>query len=96
MPFAIFGSKKQTRFDKEKDRILDQLSTLSAESKTYADAVKNYDLLCKTATYKKDGSVSMDTIITVTANILGIALVLGYEQAHVVTSKALNFIIKPK
>lgn len=96
MSFPVFGVHKKSRFEKEIDSVLDQLGALSADTEDYATAVKNLDVLCKASSYKKDSSISADTLITVTANILGIALVLGYEQAHVVTSKALSFIVKPK
>jgi hypothetical protein len=38
--------------------------------------------------------VSPDVLATVGANLLGILMVLGYEHAHVVTSKALQFVTK--
>jgi hypothetical protein len=96
MSFPVFGVHKKSKLEQEIDHVLDQLATLDADSKEYSKAVKNLDALCKVASYKKDSSISADTLITVTANILGIVLVLGYEQAHVVTSKALSFIVKPK
>lgn len=38
--------------------------------------------------------VSPDTLAAVAANILGIAMILGYERANVITSKALSFVTK--
>jgi len=38
--------------------------------------------------------VSPDVLATVGANLLGIIVILGYEHAHVVTSKALQFVMK--
>ena len=35
---------------------------------------------------------SSDTIMVVAGNLVGIALIVGHERAHVVTSKALQFI----
>lgn len=38
--------------------------------------------------------LSADTLATVGANLAGILIIVGHERAHVVTSKALNFIMK--
>lgn len=38
--------------------------------------------------------VSPDTMATVAANLIGIILIVGHERVHVVTSKALSFIMK--
>jgi hypothetical protein len=40
--------------------------------------------------------VSLDTVLTVAGNLAGIVLVLGYERAHVLTSKAFGLIIRPR
>lgn len=39
---------------------------------------------------------STDTMLIVGANILGILIIVGYERANVVTSKALGFLRQPK
>jgi len=38
--------------------------------------------------------ISPDTLATIGANLLGIMIIIGHERAHVVTSKALGFIMK--
>jgi hypothetical protein len=38
--------------------------------------------------------VSPDTIAVVAGNLLGIILILGYEKADVITTKALGFVLK--
>jgi hypothetical protein len=38
--------------------------------------------------------VSNDTLILVTGNLLGIVLILSYENARVITSKAIGFVLK--
>jgi hypothetical protein len=44
----------------------------------------------------KPKSVSPDTKALVMANLAGIILILGFERANVVTSKALGFILKTR
>lgn len=53
---------------------------------------KLYDLKKHSASEK----VSKDTLYTVVANLAGILLILNYERAHVVTTKAVGFIMKPR
>lgn len=88
--------KKKSPFDQEIENVLTQLKNIPANTEEYATAVKNLETLCKASTSRQERKLSADTIVTVVANLLGIGLVLGYEQSHVVTSKALSFIVKPR
>jgi hypothetical protein len=38
--------------------------------------------------------VSPDTMAQIIANIFGIGIIVGYEQKHIITSKALGFVRK--
>ena len=38
--------------------------------------------------------ISRDTLVLVAGNLIGIILILNYEKAGVVTSRALNFVMK--
>lgn len=87
--------KEKTPVEKEIDEILylmEQEDPLSDEYRKYSDALSR--LLDIKRQMKRKMSVSPDTIAIIAANLLGIALVLGYEQAHVITSKAFGFISK--
>lgn len=48
------------------------------------------------ATIPEPDVVSANTMATIAANLLGIVLVIGYERTHVITSKALGFVLKTK
>ncbi len=90
-----FTSKKdKANFQTEIDRALAELSKLPIESEEYAKAIKNIEVLSTARAHKANDSISTDTLLIVGANILGILMVLNYEQAHIVTSKAVSFIIK--
>ena len=43
---------------------------------------------------KTDWKVSGDTLVIVGANLLGIILILKFEQLDIITTKALSFVIK--
>jgi len=43
---------------------------------------------------QKDFRVSPDTILIVAGNLLGILLILKYEELNIITTKAMSFVIK--
>lgn len=45
---------------------------------------------------QKSRMPSADAILTAATSLVGIAIIVGYEHAHAVTSKALGFVLKPK
>lgn len=54
-----------------------------------ATSLQEYDKL-----NKSEWKVSPDTLLVVAGNLLGILLILTYEKADFITSKAINFILK--
>lgn len=85
-----------TPLDKAKDEILVQMESYPAHSDEYSAMADQYEKLSKCTPEKAPPLVRADTIVTVIGNLCGIFAVLGFEHGHVITSKALNFIIKPK
>jgi len=58
--------------------------------------VKNAEADLKKQELELNKRVKVDTIAIIAGNIIGIGLILGYERAHIVTSKALGFVLKSK
>jgi len=86
---------KRSSIDKEIENVLEVMGLLNADSVEYTKMANNLDTLMKARSYSKDQTtVSMDTVWTVGGSIIGILILIGYEQAHVITSKALGFVIK--
>jgi len=83
-------------FDQEVTRVLTEIGKMEVDSENYAKAVKNLDVLCQARSSKTNSWLSADLVIPAVTNILGILLLLNYEQLHVVTSKAISFIAKGK
>ena len=68
------------------------LAVNASHTKEYASTV---DQLTKLYALKETPCrLSPDTLATIAANLLGIALIVGYERANVMTSKATGFIGK--
>lgn len=71
-----------------------EMAGLMSDTPEYASVV---DQLTKLYALKETPSrVSADTLATIAANLAGIGIIVGYEHAHVITSKALAFIMKTK
>lgn len=50
----------------------------------------------KTSVEEKTDRVSKDQLLAVAGNLAGIIAILGYERVHVISSKAIGFVIKAK
>lgn len=88
--------KKETKLDKEIESVLECLNDLDPSTEEYAAATKNLDILVKLKSTDEKKTVSPDTIVMVAANLVGLLLVLNYEKADIITSKAFGMIFKGK
>jgi hypothetical protein len=74
-----------------------QLDSYEPDAPEYDKILDQIERLYKLQSREKETSrVSPDVIVTVIANLAGIALILNHERLHVVTSKALGFVVKSK
>jgi hypothetical protein len=76
------------------DRVLQQLNGEEPQTDQYA---RMNDQLVKLYAIKNENRsrrVSPDTLAGIVANLFGIGILVGYEQKHIITSKALGFIRK--
>lgn len=85
-------------FEKALITALEELPVLSADSEEYTAAIKNIEKLheIKASHKKTKFRVSGDTLLSVGGSLAGIVMILGYEKANVLTSKALGFVLKTK
>lgn len=94
----MFNSKSNdtATLDEAIENVLSQIIMLDADSEEHQTMVKQLDVLYKAKASMKHTRVSADTLVLVGGNLLGIGLILGYEKANVITSKALGFVLKTK
>jgi hypothetical protein len=74
--------------------VLREMAGVTADSEEFE---KMTDQLVKLHALKTNESrprISPDVKATILANLAGIAIVVGHERTHIVTSKALGFIKK--
>jgi len=77
----------------EKQRLLVDLTMLDPAGNEYKQTLKMLERLEK---LKPRFRPSVDTIITASASLLGILIIVAYEEKHVFASKAQGFIPKLK
>jgi hypothetical protein len=83
------------------DEIIDEVETyilsISPNDEEYSDLVDHLSKLYKIREQESsEKKISANTKAIIIANLAGIVMILGFEKAHVVTSKALSFIVKLK
>jgi hypothetical protein len=76
------------------DEVLREMQGFTAESDEYAKMTTQLERLYKLKEIDCPQRVSHDTIVIVIGNIIGIAMIIGYERTNIITSKALTLLIK--
>jgi hypothetical protein len=98
----MFTKSKLTEtpgLEEEIQRALSSLADCDPDSEEYAARIKHIDKLISLRRIPKTDAakpVDPNIVLTLAVNLIGIVAVLQYEQARVITSKALAFVIKPK
>lgn len=90
----MFIRKKteKSKLDEALDEVFAELKATTADTPEYAKAVKQLTKLYKLKEIDSKKRVSPDTLALIAANLGGIAIIVGYERANIMTSKALGFI----
>lgn len=88
--------RRESILDKPIERVLTDMDTYGPDSKEYSELIDHLDKLTKMKAEDRKHRVSPDTMAMIAGNLLGIVIIVAYEQMHVMRSSALNFVIKPK
>lgn len=91
-----FTSRDDDDLDKEIRRVLSDMSDTDSNTDEYKAMVTNLRILMETREGQQPRRVSPDTVLIVAANLIGILAVLEFEDNHVITRKALSFVLKPR
>ena len=87
---------RKSIFDKPIERLLDEMGRKDPESEDYAKLLHHTDKLTRLQEREKSNRVKADTVWMVVGNIAGILAIVAYEQKHVMASRGMNFILRPK
>jgi hypothetical protein len=87
---------EKTGLEKAIEELHIEMNSVTADTEQYSQMADQLVKLYKLREFDSPKKVSPDTLVLVGGNLLGIALIVGHERAHVVTSKALSFVLKLK
>lgn len=93
--FGVF-EKKESQFDGAIERLLFEMDAKGPDTQEYTDMMEHLVKLANIRKEERPGKVSVDTIALVAGNLLGILVIVAYEQKHVMVSKGLSFLLKPR
>lgn len=88
--------RAKTELEKALDRALTQLDNSQVDSKEYGEILDRVAKLHKMKEDEKPKSVSKDTMAMIAANLFGIVLIISTEREHVITTKAMQMLARPK
>lgn len=78
------------------DKVLLEMDNTEPFSTKYVTMVDQLEKLYKIKASEKPETVSKETLFTIGGNLAGIIAILGFERAHIISSKALGFVLKSR
>lgn len=91
----MFRTQEKTLLDQTIDNALLDLNRHEISSDEYAKILERVIMLSQLRKGEKSSPLSKDTLATVGANLLGILMIIKHEHVNVVTSRAMNLLLKP-
>ena len=88
--------KPKTPLDTEIASVQTALKTIKPIDKDYDTTLTQLERLYQLKELEKPKQISPDTKLNVAGNLVGILMIVAYENSHVITSKALAFAMKLK
>lgn len=88
----LFTRKQITLLEEEIKRLHEEIAITDPESEKYETYLSRLTDLYNLK--KNDYKVSPDTVAIVAGNLAGILIIIGYEKVHVISSKALGFVLR--
>ncbi len=85
---------KKSTVDELIDDLRDSMIEAGPHSDEYSKMLDQLTKLYKLKEVDLPKQISPDTVLLVAGNLVGIVLILGYERANVLTSRAVNFVMK--
>ena len=92
--FSRTGESSQ--LERQIDRAIRELDNHPVGSQDYVRAVDVVVKLHRMKEEEKSSPVSKDTLAIIGANLLGIIMIIKHEHVNVITSRALNLILKSR
>lgn len=92
--FDSLKNEKKKNLDGAIQRASCALTACDVGSVEYSDTLSHLERLYTIKTETRKNRISPDTVLVVTGNLIGILVIVAYEQKHVLGSKAMNLYMK--
>lgn len=91
-----FGRKKLSVLDEPIADVLTNMNKHGEETEEYNRSIDHLERLMKMKTEERRDRVSPDTMAIVGGNLLGILIMVAYEQRHVIGDKTMRMILQTR
>jgi hypothetical protein len=91
-----FFKRRDSVIDEPITEVLSRMNKCTPDSEGYTILVDHLERLNKMKAEERQHRISPDTMAIVGGNLLGILVIVIYEQRHVMVSKGLNFVLQAK
>jgi hypothetical protein len=88
--------REATKLEETLDQLMLEMSYVPCDSDEYAQMTDQLQKLYSLKETDSKSRLSPDTLAIVAANLAGIVMIVGFERANILTSKAINFLLKLK
>lgn len=95
MKFSL-TNETDTPIDREIGCVLKEMSTIGVTAEEYPVMMTYLERLHALRLKERREPISRDTIALIAGNLMGILLIVAYEQKHVITSKGFGQVIRPR
>ncbi len=92
----FFRNEKTTPVDDLIESVLDEMRLVGVDSDEYPKLMTYLERLYEVKANERQSPVSRDTVALIAGNLMGILLIIAYEQKHIMSSKGFSQIIRPK
>lgn len=89
---TIFGKNDRTPLDGLIDTVLDEMNAKGTADADYPELLTKLERLYELKTHERRTRISPDTLVSVGGSLLGILVIVAYEQHNVITSKAMALV----
>ncbi len=92
----FFKREKTTPFDELIAKLLKEMDAIGSASPEYPKKLAMLEKLYALKAKESREPISKNTMAIIAGNLVGILLIVAYEQKHVLQSKGLGQLIRPK
>lgn len=92
----MLWTRKPSSLELAHDRAIRDLEDQAVASEGYVERLDIVARLHRMLEEEKSHLLSRDTMAVITANLLGILMIIKHEHVNVIVSRAMSLVIKPK